>query len=411
MTECRYPIRLRATLAADVRTGEVREADGGPISVPCGSRWETRCPSCSRTYRKRTHLVIASGLPDPKEAAAVFLVTLTSPSFGPVHTPGWKKGRPKPARGQLRRCRCGKVHNPETRANRAVLGSPLDPSQYDYVGAVAWNATASNLWSAWRHRLTRAVSDVADGLDVQICRIAEPQRRGQQHFHALLVFRPGDAVAMPSSALLRTVISGTLPTPAAEVAALINAGGVVSQGPQVHDEHTGRTFGFGDQSDVRALNPRAGRNGGDPHWGAVAGYLAKYLTKSTGGDVIGDRVPEDSAIAKHLRRLGAVARSRLVLANARRTVPKHLRRGDISRVVSGCGYAGPPRSSTRRWGTTLGKLKTAARAWAREKMGLPVEPREVWNWFIDWTETMRYRQLLLVQAAARAHADAQAASS
>lgn len=372
--------------------------------MPCGTRWETRCPPCSRTYRKRTHLVIASGLPEPGETAAVFLVTLTSPSFGPVHTPGWKKGRPKPERRSIRRCRCGRVHNPETRASRATLGSPLDASVYDYDGAVAWNAHASQLWSAWRHRLRRAIDELGEDLDLQLCRIAEPQRRGQQHFHALLVLRPSANGALPASHELRTTIAATLPTPARELDEFNAAGREVRLGPQVVDARTGRTLVFGHQTDVRQLTPRPGRDGGQAHWGGVAGYLAKYLTKSTGGSAIGDKVPEDSPIARHLSRLGRVARTRVLLANARSQTPKHLRAGDITRVVNGCGYAGPPRTSTRAWGTTLGRLKEAARAWNRERLGLPAVPREVWDWFIDWAETQRFREVLRTQAQALAHA-------
>src|SRR4051812_22657616 len=96
---CAHPVRLRGHIdQVDPRTGELTrsldtsEAPGGVILVACGNRRATACPSCAETYRGDAWQLIAAGLSGGKGVPAEIadrprvFVTLTAPSFGPVHS-------------------------------------------------------------------------------------------------------------------------------------------------------------------------------------------------------------------------------------------------------------------------------------------------------------------------------------
>jgi hypothetical protein len=96
---CHHPIRLAGRVEhADRTTGEVRtvyDSDREPDGVllkACGTRRESRCPSCAATYRADAYQLLAAGLKGGKgvpESVAEhprLFVTFTAPSFGRVHT-------------------------------------------------------------------------------------------------------------------------------------------------------------------------------------------------------------------------------------------------------------------------------------------------------------------------------------
>ena len=69
-------------------------------------------------------------------------------SFGPVHN------RPTTPGGDIRPCRCRKLHEPTD----ARIGTPLNPATYDYEGAVLFNAHASALWARFTTYLRREIA-------------------------------------------------------------------------------------------------------------------------------------------------------------------------------------------------------------------------------------------------------------
>lgn len=392
---CSRPFVLSSSGRVCTATGEVA-ASSAAIPVACGSRWQDRCETCSDTYRKRTHLVIASGLPRPGDGGVAVLATLTAPSFGQVH----RAARPKKAR-RTRVCGCGEFH--DVTRHRGLIGSPLDAGSYDYAGAVRWNESAPLLWNAFRHRLLRAAD--ALGVDVEMCRIAEPQRRGAVHFHALLVFRPVDGEAFPSSADLREFVADLLPTPLRRRAELERTLGAAAAADHINHGPTatapdGTVLRFGSESDARVLRPRRGADG-VVGWGAVSGYLAKYLTKSLGGADLADPVPHGSPVAVHLDRLGSIAAKRATYRAARRGVG---RSGDITRARRGCGFAGAPRASSQGWGTTLAELKREAHRVRLVSLGLDplAVPDFVELWEYDQAKTERLRLELQAEGLAAA---------
>jgi hypothetical protein len=95
---CSHPIRLAGTLTrVEQATGRIvteTHTTSMPDSVlytACGNRRATVCPSCADTYRADTFQLVSAGLVGGKGVPVtvathpcVFL-TVTAPSFGPVH--------------------------------------------------------------------------------------------------------------------------------------------------------------------------------------------------------------------------------------------------------------------------------------------------------------------------------------
>lgn len=189
---CERPIRMEGhRLDVHAATGEIvrevadRDLPAGQLLIRCNNRRATRCASCAEVYRKDTFHLVTAGLsggkgigPAVAQHPRVF-ATFTAPSFGPVHN--------RPGGG---RCRCGRLHPDDDPA----LGTPLDPDRYDYRAAVLWNAHAGKLWGRFttylrQHLASRAGlsrSALRHCLKVSYAKVAEYQRRGAVHFHAVI---------------------------------------------------------------------------------------------------------------------------------------------------------------------------------------------------------------------------------
>ena len=204
---CVRPIRLRGTVRdIDASTGEIlRDLDtenlpDKAIYVPCGDRRASVCPPCAETYRADTYQLIRAGLAGGKgvpESVAIHpcvFATFTAPSFGPVHsrvvTSGDKVARCRPRRKASycphgRRISCGQRHSEDD----ACLGRPLCPDCYGYNAAVVWNAHAPELWRRTvigiRRRLDKLARQQGIRVKLSYAKVAEFQRRGLIHFHAI----------------------------------------------------------------------------------------------------------------------------------------------------------------------------------------------------------------------------------
>jgi len=72
---------------------------GGVLPVACKTRRASRCPPCAEAYHADTYQLIRAGLTGGKGIPATVaghpcvFVTLTAPSFGPVHARREKDGR------------------------------------------------------------------------------------------------------------------------------------------------------------------------------------------------------------------------------------------------------------------------------------------------------------------------------
>ncbi|MCX4542353.1 replication initiator protein RepSA [Streptomyces sp. NBC_01565] len=277
---CVAPIRLSGgTKLLDPATRTVIHAyntdtePGGVLRVACGNRRASRCPACAWTYAGDTYHLIRAGLVgDPakgtpetiRDHPRVF-ATLTAPSFGPVHN-----------RPGTRPCRCGIRHQEDAEE----LGTPLDPATYDYAGAVLWNNHASELWRYFTIYLRREIAARA-GLTQKAAReqsrvsfgkVAEYQKRGAVHFHAVIRFDGPDGPESPPPAWATlNLLTVAIRAAAARVRVVVPAN------PEygfVNDW----MLAWGEQIDVQPIG--AFGNGEELTEQAVASYVAKYATKA-----------------------------------------------------------------------------------------------------------------------------------
>ena len=142
---CAAPIHLSGSSQILDRDGAVLLERAGTVLAPCGNRRAAVCPACSDRYAADAYHLLRAGLAgDDQKGVPTTVVehprsflTLTAPSFGPVHT------RTLTRRGHVIPCRCGDRHHPTD----PRLGAAVDPDTYDYTGAVLWQAHAGQLWA------------------------------------------------------------------------------------------------------------------------------------------------------------------------------------------------------------------------------------------------------------------------
>ncbi|MFI7499599.1 replication initiator [Streptomyces sp. NPDC049687] len=250
--------------------GEVADRDlpAGQLLIRCNNRRATRCATCAEVYRKDTFHLVTAGLsggkgigPAVSQHPRVF-ATFTAPSFGPVHN--------RPGSG---RCRCGR-HHPE---DDPALGTPLDPNRYDYRAAVLWNAHAGALWARFTTYLRQQLasragigrSELRHRLKVSYAKVAEYQRRGAVHFHAVIRLDGPDGAEDTPPAWATTELLTDAIRSAARLAE--------TPGP-VLDGRT-YTFRFGEQLDIRPIHSADFTGPTNLTSRAVAAYIAKYATK------------------------------------------------------------------------------------------------------------------------------------
>ncbi|MGW4398438.1 replication initiator [Amycolatopsis nivea] len=273
---CAKPVRMTGASSLVDGAGNVVGEFSGSVFVPCKNRRASVCESCSAHYAHDTfHLIRAGlsggkGVPDTVDSHVRVFATLTAPSFGKVHS--------RPFRGGVfRRCSCGVRHSEYD----DVVGTPLDPDTYDYTGAVLWQAHAGELWRrftiAVNRKLARALgvraAELRDVLRLSYAKVAEYQRRGLIHFHAVVrIDGPDgpDGPPPPSTFLDADVLTAVIEDAAASVVVR------TPESPAVGV----RSLVWGDQVDVATIAP-AGEDGHAWRDQGVAGYVAKYATKGT----------------------------------------------------------------------------------------------------------------------------------
>ncbi|MGW4273885.1 replication initiator protein RepSA [Streptomyces seoulensis] len=349
---CADPIHLTGwVLHKDKTSGQTlhhystEKEPGGRLRLACGNRRASCCPSCAWTYAGDTYHLIRAGLAgdDRRDVPATVrdhprvFATLTAPSFGPVHN--------RPDHGS---CRCGTAHAP----NAPELGTALAPDSYDYAGAVLFNNHAGQLWQRFTTRLRRELAaraslsrrELAEHLRVSYGKVAEFQKRGALHFHAVVRLDGPEGPGTPPPAWATV----DLLTDALHAAA---AHSYTSVSVPAAEDQPGRTFRWGRQLDVRPV--KAFGDGSDITEQAVASYVAKYATKAAENTGTLDR------------RIGELAEL------DRHQVPDHTRR-----LITACrdldslypdrrlwawahmlGFRGHFSSKSRAYSTTLGALR------------------------------------------------------
>ncbi|CCK27591.1 Replication initiator protein [Streptomyces davaonensis JCM 4913] len=370
---CADPIHLTGwVLHKDKTTGETlhhystEHEPGGRLRIACGNRRASRCPSCAWTYAGDTYHLIRAGLvgddgrdiPTTVRDHPRVFATLTAPSFGPVHN--------RPDRGA---CRCGTRHS----ADDPALGTALDPATYDYAGAVLFNNHAGDLWHRFTNRLRREIAaragltqrEFIDTCRVSYGKVAEFQKRGAVHFHAVIRLDGPDG---PDSPPLSWATVGLL-TDAIRAAAKHSYATV---SVPASGDQPARALRWGRQLDVRPV--KAFGDGSDLTEQAVAAYVAKYATKAaeTTGTLdrrIGELSELDRhGVPDHTRRLITACRDLDALYPDRR----------IWAWAHMLGFRGHFSSKSRRYSTTLGELRQARADYraAQEHAAHGVDDRE-----------------------------------
>jgi hypothetical protein len=377
---CVRPIRLRGTIRdIDTTTGELLatlDTEDNPdkvIYLACGDRRASVCPPCAETYRADTYQLIRAGLAGGKgvpESVAIHpcvFATFTAPSFGPVHTravtPGGKVARCRPRRKANycphgRRISCGQRHKEDD----ACLGRPLCSDCYDYEASVVWNAHSGELWRrtviAVRRRLAKLAKAHDARVNVSYAKVAEFQRRGVIHFHAIFRLDGIDPVHPQR----------TVPPPLAITAdVLVNViQSVASSAWFATVPHPVKPKGWdivwGTQVDPRIVRLT---DDGQITDVAVASYLAKYATKST--EAVGQLAVRITP--ENLRLYGNPAshQGRLILAAWRLGNHPHEDFKALRRWAHMLGYRGHFATKSRRYSTTMRALRAARRDWHRRQ--------------------------------------------
>lgn len=269
---CVNPVRLRGEFV-NTETGEVRER---PVFVACKDRRDALCPSCSYLYKADAWILVSTGLvggkgvPESVARHPRLFLTLTAPSFGPVHTRGDNgscQPRRRPPCAHARATHCAGPHA----EGDHLLGTPLCAECFDYRGAVLWNAESSGLWNRTIEQVRRRVT-IALGLEehgrtrpfqLSYLKVTEFQRRGLAHFHVVLRADGPEPFSPPPPSLTTALLIRVIHEVAASFS-LVRAHGVIAWGRQLH------------VSDASALARDDLR---------IAAYLAKYATKTTDGSL------------------------------------------------------------------------------------------------------------------------------
>jgi hypothetical protein len=235
-----------------------------------------------------------------------------------------------------------------------------------------WNALAGRLWSRTTIYLYRTLAQLAGMTEAELRRavrisfakVAEYQRRGAVHFHAIIRLDaatdcgcpacvmpppPGFTAELLEEAVRQTAASVAVPCPAL-------------------DEDQGVTLvaRWGEQLDVRQIT-EAGDDDRELSAEQVAGYVAKYATKST--EALG--VTLDRRIGEvELEGLDVPAHvAELVQACLELGARPSLARLRLRKWAHMLGFGGHFSTKSRRYSTTLGALRRARVTYAIRRRG------------------------------------------
>ena len=364
---CRRPVRLRGSVTRTGSDGsrekvfDSAKLPDGVLLKACGTRRETVCPPCASIYRGDAFALVAAGLrggkgvPESASSHPAVMVTLTAPSFGPVH----RRNSDGACHPFGKRCPhgralvCTKRHAHDDEA----LGQALCPRCYDYESAVLFNASVSELWRRTVIYSLRALGNLA-GLSVRsvakqvrlsYIKVIEFQERGSVHVHALVRLDGiGEGLVAPPEAFSAELLAAALELAARRVSA-----------PRPGSDDRSR-LRWGEQIDVAVVTDR------DDGRRRAAAYLGKYATKGISANGVLDHplragIPESLELPTHLRRLVETA-----FHLADEAGYKQLR---LKAWAHNGGYRGHFLTKSRRFSTTFAELRAVRRDWRIAQKG------------------------------------------
>jgi len=236
------------------------------------------------------------------------------------------------------------------------------------MAAVAFNWSAPELWRRFTIALRRRLASqlglpeyrLGERLRVSFAKVAEFQRRGVVHFHAIIrLDGPGDEYAPPRW-IDQVSVAGEIKGAAGDVAVAVQIGADQSM-----------VLRFGEQIDVRPrhhalpLEPDDAKHelpSGPLSARMVAGYIAKYATKAA----------EDFGLDSRIRSSGAAISAGLsphvamMILTAERLTELDEFAG-MDRWLHMLGFRGHFTTKSRRFSVTLGALRRARREHREQK--------------------------------------------
>lgn len=380
----------------------------------CNNRRAQVCPSCSDLYARDTWQLVHAGaagghhgMPTAVADRPQVFLTLTAPSFGPVHTITTgvdRKGgacRDHHRIGGYRRCPHGKplwcstTHDHDDQH----VGQPLCQKCYDYVGHVLFTWHLPELWRRFTITLRRALRRQlkAAGVDpdaarVSFIKIVELQARAIPHIHALIRLDPHDDPDQTSweSPISAGELATIIQHAARTVTLTVNDPGVDS---------AARVISFGTQIDTQPITvPSDPANSGSTEQYSytgrslsgrrVARYLAKYVTKSLADLGISARRLSTEAIPD----LDVSEHVRGILTTIAGLADKGL--SGIGRWLHTLGFRGHITSKSRRYSTTMTALREHRAAWTREQHSKHTAPHLGSRWGQDSTGSVADEDLV-----------------
>ena len=207
---------------------------------------------------------------------------------------------------------------------------------------------------------------------ISFAKVAEYQRRGAVHFHAIIRLDAATTcgcpacVAPPPASFTAELLEAAVRRAAATVA--------VPCPPVDHDQGVTLVARWGEQLDVRHI---AADEDGELSAEQVAGYVAKYATKAaealgvTLDHRLGEAELEDLDVPAHVAEL-----VRACFELGSRPSLAELRLGRWAHML---GFGGHFSTKSRRYSTTLGALRRARVAYAVRRRRGDTLPLDAWG--------------------------------
>ncbi|PQZ53015.1 hypothetical protein CQ040_16825 [Microbacterium sp. MYb54] len=232
------------------------------------------------------------------------------------------------------------------------LGQPLCADCYDYTGHVLtiWHTPA--LWDRFTRTLRRLLrAEHGAGIRVSFVKVVEMQTRIIPHIHSVIRLDAATRTGTPTPPA--KAISGEQLSVLVQRAAASVHLDVLAPGGEV------RTLRFGNQIDTQILADTTGATDSAVLGRKVAGYLAKYVTKSVADAGLAPHRINPAAI-DHLAVSDHVRTLLHTIVNLSEEIPEY---AAMVTWLHTLGYRGHITTKSRRYSTTMGALRAVRAAY------------------------------------------------